>query len=59
MLLAMPGITSQNCHQILERCRSIKELCRKPLDYLVSLIGSTNAQLLYDFLHSPIAQFKT
>jgi DNA excision repair protein ERCC-4 len=59
MLKAMPGITSHNCHQILERCASIRELCRWSKDQIVDLIGSTNGQLLYDFLHSPISQFKS
>lgn len=54
VLLALPGVNEQNCHAIMRHVRSIRELCQRTKSDLADLIGATNANQLFTFLHESI-----
>uniref|UniRef100_A0A673VTU3 DNA repair endonuclease XPF n=1 Tax=Suricata suricatta TaxID=37032 RepID=A0A673VTU3_SURSU len=57
-LLKMPGVNAKNCRALMHHVQNIAELARLSQDELAGVLGNaSNAKQLYDFIHTPYAQF--
>ncbi|XP_047694591.1 DNA repair endonuclease XPF isoform X2 [Prionailurus viverrinus] len=57
-LLKMPGVNAKNCRALMHHVKNIAELASLSQDKLAGILGNaSNAKQLYDFIHTPYAEF--
>jgi len=51
MLRRLPGVSARNLRSILQKVKTVRELCEKSESELQDIMGVTSGKQLYDFIH--------
>ena len=51
LLHTLPGITAKNAGYVMNRVRSMRELCELPLEQLQDILGNEPGKTCWEFLH--------